>query len=70
MIAGVAIDDWKLPIFKKILDENGYQYTQHDNTPVKGCTFLKVETENFEAITKLKLIIKQANKTAAKKKMH
>lgn len=29
MMAGVVIDDWKLPIFKRHLDAAGYTYTEH-----------------------------------------
>jgi hypothetical protein len=28
MIAGVVLDDWKLPVFKKHLDAAGYQYDE------------------------------------------
>lgn len=29
MKIGIAIDNWKLPIFKKILDEAGIEFTEH-----------------------------------------
>ena len=32
MIAGVMIDDWKLPVFKRHLEAAGYQYTVHPFT--------------------------------------
>jgi hypothetical protein len=41
--AGIAIDNWKLPIFKRHLDAAGFEYTEH-----KGLTpttmLLKVKT--------------------------
>lgn len=31
MKAGIVIEDWKLPIFKKHLDAAGFTYTEHLN---------------------------------------
>jgi hypothetical protein len=44
MIAGVVIDDWKLPIFKRHLDAAGFTYTQHPGV-TKDTITLKVLTE-------------------------
>jgi len=41
-VAGIAIDPWKLAIFKRHLDEAGFSYTEH---PGKTMTVLKVKTE-------------------------
>ena len=41
---GIAIDDWKLPVFKRHLDRAGYAYTEHPGLP-KNTLLLKVKTE-------------------------
>lgn len=59
--AGVAIDDWKLEIFKRHLDAAGYTYTVHPGlTP--GTLFLKVP---MEWAHQLAPIIKAASDEAA-----
>jgi hypothetical protein len=40
MIAGIAVDNWKLPIFKEHLDKAGFEYTEHPLT--KDTSLLKV----------------------------
>lgn len=59
---GVAIDAWKLKIFKKHLDTAGYAYTEN-----KGVTpdtlLLKVVTSN---INELGIIITRASEECAK----
>ena len=55
--AGVAIDDWKLPIFKKHLDAAGYTYTEHPGL-TKNTLTLVVE---YEWVAELKPIIEAAN---------
>lgn len=55
--AGVVIDDWKLPIFKKYLDAAGYIYTEHPGITAKTIT-LRVQCE---WVSKLKPIIEAAN---------
>lgn len=55
MKAGIVVDDWKLPIFRKRLTEAGYTYTDvggltHDTT------VLTVETNN---ILKLKDVLER-----------
>lgn len=42
--AGIAIDNWKLPIFKRHLDAGGYAYTEHPGL-THGAMILKVKTE-------------------------
>ncbi|MGV0961868.1 MAG: hypothetical protein ACOYB1_18740 [Limnohabitans sp.] len=56
--AEVLIDDWKLPVFKKHLDNAGYAYTEHPGL-VKGTLTLKVK---YEWVSELKPIIEAANK--------
>jgi hypothetical protein len=55
-VAGVVLDDWKLPIFKKHLDAAGYKYEE----PVaftEGALILKV---NYEWAHKLQPVIEAA----------
>jgi len=59
--AGVAIDAWKLAIFKRHLDAGGFSYTEHPGlTP--GTLFLKVKTER---IATLQPVIERAQKECA-----
>ncbi len=61
MKAGVVLDDWKLPIFKKHLDAAGYKYDE----PVpftNGTLTLKV---HYEWVSKLKPIIEAAQRECA-----
>jgi hypothetical protein len=57
MIAGVVIDDWKLPVFKRHLDAAGYAYTEHPGITPDTLT-LKV---TCEWVHKLQPIVKAAN---------
>jgi len=59
--AGIVLDDWKLPIFKRCLDKGGFKYLEF-NGPTKNCITLKVE---FENITELQPIVQAANDEAA-----
>jgi hypothetical protein len=52
MKAGIAVDNWKLPIFRKRLTDAGYEY--EDGGALTGdTTLLTVETENTLALQKL-----------------
>lgn len=57
-IAGVVIDDWKLPVFKKHLDAAGYTYTEHPGVTSDTLT-LRVR---YKWVAELKPIIEAANK--------
>lgn len=47
--AGIAVDDWKLPVFRKRLEEAGYTY--EDRGPLTGdTTMLSVETDDIRAL--------------------
>lgn len=59
--AGVVIDDWKLHIFTKILDESGFQYKQHAG-PTPDTINLIVQTET---VAKLQPFVEKANAEAA-----
>ena len=65
-IAGVAIDKWKLKIFRRVLTEAGYEYTQHPGV-TKGTLMLQVKYDNIEALAP---VIKKANEAAARSKRH
>jgi hypothetical protein len=62
--AGVAIEDWKLPIFKKHLDAAGYRYEEPASL-TSGTLVLQV---HYEWIHKLMPIIEAAQKECAEKK--
>lgn len=52
MKAGIAVDNWKLPVFRKQLSTAGYQY--QDGGPVTAeATLLTVETSNILALKKI-----------------
>lgn len=50
--AGIAVDDWKLPVFRRRLEAAGYEY--HDAGAFVGeTTFLTVNTDNMLALKKV-----------------
>ena len=52
MKAGIAVDDYKLPVFRRRLSEAGYTY--EDAGPVTGdTTLLTVETDDMLALKRL-----------------
>jgi hypothetical protein len=52
MRAGIAIDNWKLPVFRKRLTDAGYEYT--DGGPITGdTTLLRVETDDLPKLAKV-----------------
>lgn len=63
---GIVVDDWKLPIFKKKLDDAGYSYTE---TPglISETSLLKVEDAEVE---KLGVVVKAAERMCKAKRMH
>lgn len=65
-VVGIAVDDWKLKIFKRDLGDAGFEYTVSDKF-TEGTTLLKVETSD---VTKLEKVVKKANNRAMKSKMH
>lgn len=54
--AGVVIDNWKLPIFKKHLSKAGYSYTEHPDF-TKDTMILKV---SYDWVAKLQPVIEAA----------
>ena len=59
---GIAIDDWKLPIFERHLTQAGYAF-ENCGPLTDGALFLKVNTANTEA---LKEVLMAAQAEAAK----
>jgi hypothetical protein len=55
---GIGLDDWKLAIFKRHLDEAGYSY-EPPVTLIPGTLILKVKTNSIAA---LKIVIEAAQK--------
>lgn len=59
--AGIAIDDWKLPIFERHLKQAGYSFKNH-GLLTTGTLLLRVDTINLVA---LGVVVKAANTEAA-----
>lgn len=59
--AGIAIDDWKLPIFERHLGQAGYAF-ENAGRLTTGTLLLRVDTENIEALA---TVLKAANTEAA-----
>ena len=64
--AAIALDDWKLEIFKEELDKSSYKYEEVGEL-TKGVLTLKVQTKN---LAKLAKVVKRANVRAARSKMN
>ena len=63
-VAGIALDDWKLPIFKKHLDAAGYKYDEPMGF-TEGTLVLKV---HYEWVHELQAIIEAAQHECAENK--
>lgn len=50
MKAGIAVDNWKLPVFRKRLTEAGYVY-KDAGALTHDTTLLQVETDDMIALT-------------------
>lgn len=64
--AAIALDDWKLEIFKEELDKSSYKYEEAGEL-TEGVLTLKVYTKN---LAKLAKVVKRANVRAARSKMN
>ncbi len=64
--AGIILDDWKLPIFEKALDDAGFEYEQSPGI-TEGTLLITVETDDLHA---LGLVVQKTNDEAAKSKMN
>ncbi len=65
MKAGIAIDDWKLPIFERHLQQAGYSFDQGVKLTA-GTLFITVETKSREA---LEAVVRAANEEARRSKL-
>ncbi len=52
MKAGIAVDNWKLPVFREELTQAGYEY-EDGGALTADATLLTVETDNFLALKKV-----------------
>ena len=52
MRAGIAVDNWKLPVFRKRLSAAGYEY-EDGGALTADATLLTVETDNMFALKKV-----------------
>lgn len=59
---GIAVDNWKLPVFRRLLTEAGYAY-RDGGALTAETTFLKVETSN---ILDLKSVIERCQEECRK----
>lgn len=59
---GVAVDDWKVPIFERVLKQYGYEFSNAGSITA-GVVILRVETTNREALQR---VITEANAEAAR----
>lgn len=50
--AGIAVDDWKLPVFRKRLKAAGFAY-EDGGALTPGTTILTVKTDNILALKKV-----------------
>lgn len=64
MKAAILVDNWKLPIFRRILDEEGYEYEELSKLS-KGSSVIKVTTDD---LSKLKPIVERMNMEAVRSK--
>ena len=52
MKAGIAVDDWKLPVFRRRLEAAGYSYTDAGRL-IGDTTLLQVETNDMLKLKKV-----------------
>lgn len=64
--AGIGLDDWKLPIFKKHLDAAGYKYEE----PVQFTAGTLILRVHYEWVHELQPIIEAAQRECAEKRAH
>lgn len=57
MKVGIAIDEWKLSIFERHLQQSGYAF-ENAGSLTEGMLILRVDTENPDA---LGVVVKAAN---------
>ena len=62
MKIAIALDNWKLPVFRKRLTEAGYEYTDAGGL-THDTTILTVETDNM---LKLKSVVEKCQRECRK----
>jgi hypothetical protein len=50
MKAGIVVDDWKLPVFRKQLDAAGFSYEEAGKALLPGTTLLRVQTSDLNKL--------------------
>jgi hypothetical protein len=65
MKVAVAIDDWKLPIFKRHLSDDGFDFEQHPGLTSDTLT-LTVITSSIDGLEK---VVRAANAEAQREKL-
>ena len=64
MKAGILVDDWKLPVFRRLLTAGGYTYVD-GGAPSPDVTLLTVETSD---VLKLKDVVEACQRECAQQK--
>lgn len=65
MNAAIAIDEWKVEIYKRHLEQSGYAFEMRKG-PILNCIFLYLQTDNREALEAVVLAADgEARKTGA-----
>lgn len=62
LTVGIAMDEWKLPIFSKVLKARGYNYSQHPGL-TRGAVLLKVKVCEKD-INNFRLLVESAESKA------
>jgi hypothetical protein len=62
--AGIVVDDWKLPVFRRRLKEAGFEFEEKGNL-TKGSSVLTVQTNN---LLRLKGVLEAAQRECRKSK--
>lgn len=66
MRAGIVVDDWKLPVFRKRLTEAGFEYTDAGGL-THATTVLTVETDD---VSRLGDVVKACQHECRKQRMN
>ncbi len=64
LTVGISLDEWKLPLFSKILRKKGYDYSRHQGLS-NDSILLKVKVKEDD-IDDFKIIVEDAEEKAAK----
>ncbi len=64
---GIAMDEWKLPIFERILWDNGFDYINDENPP--PYTYLLKVTVPNDKINEITATVNKANRACRRYKV-